>query len=131
MNICVDMHATFLRNVVIYLKFLDSFHLCCDSDAIFFTNEITCSVAGNLLRYFHHGLRVYLNNRTFSPPVTIRKLEIVFTLLPLMRAIFLNEYARVRLEIFKRRNFVLPRDHGKTVQSTEGWGIICKSDARK
>lgn len=35
-------------------------------------------------------------------------------------------HARARLEIavrrFKRRNFVLPRDHEKAVQSTGGWG---------
>lgn len=87
-NICsLDEHAIFLRNVVISNVpeiFTDSFYLCYDSDAVFLTNEITCSIAeSSISRNFNHGLRVYLTGiGHILPPTNDKKTgaSVYFTL---------------------------------------------------
>lgn len=77
--------------------FTDSIHLCYDSDAVFLTNKITCSVAGcSTLRDFNHYADFLNRNGTYSlllvnDLVTVRKLEIA-CILSLMRMIVPNEY---------------------------------------
>lgn len=84
-----------------------------------------CSVSRN----FNHGLRVYLTGIGYILPSSNDKKTgggVYFTLAYEDDIPKWIRHARARLGIavrrFKRRNFVLPRDHEKAVQSMGGVG---------